>query len=112
VPETARSLAPVLGPGEGARSGELDRALAELPARMRAAVVLRYFHDLGVAETADLLGCAPGTVKSQTLRALEKLRARLGTSLTVPDDEPGAARTGGRAAATTAPTVSVRTRRI
>lgn len=111
VPEPARPLAPVPGPGDGPNA-ELDRALAELPARMRAAVVLRYFHDLGVAETADLLDCAQGTVKSQTLRALEKLRARLGATLTVPDDGPGvAAGTGGRAATAT-PTVSARTRRI
>jgi len=50
------------------------QALAELPPRQRACVVLRYFDELSVDETADALGCRPGTVKSQTLRALEKLR--------------------------------------
>jgi RNA polymerase sigma-70 factor (sigma-E family) len=50
------------------------QALAELPARQRACVVLRYFDELSVDETAEVLGCRPGTVKSQTMRALEKLR--------------------------------------
>ncbi|WP_306209729.1 SigE family RNA polymerase sigma factor [Actinoplanes sp. RD1] len=52
-------------------------ALRELPPKMRAALVFRYFHDLDVAETAEALGCSQGTVKSQTARALEKLRAVL-----------------------------------
>ncbi len=50
------------------------QALAELPARQRACLVLRYFDELSVSETAEALGCSTGTVKSQTLRALEKLR--------------------------------------
>lgn len=49
-------------------------ALRELPPRMRAALVFRYFYDLGVADTADALGCSEGTVKSQTAKALERLR--------------------------------------
>ncbi|GLY01992.1 SigE family RNA polymerase sigma factor [Actinoplanes sp. NBRC 101535] len=56
----------------------LRAALKDLPPRMRAAVVFRYFYDLDVADTADALGCSEGTVKSQTARALEKLRAALG----------------------------------
>jgi hypothetical protein len=44
---------------------------------MRAAVVFRYFYDLDVAATADALRCSEGTVKSQTARALDKLRAAL-----------------------------------
>ncbi|MEV4414944.1 SigE family RNA polymerase sigma factor [Catellatospora sp. NPDC049609] len=56
--------------------------LAELPARRRAVLVLRYFCDLSVEQTAAELGCSAGTVKSQTSRALEALRARLqGTGL-------------------------------
>jgi RNA polymerase sigma factor (sigma-70 family) len=51
--------------------------LAELPPRRRAVLVLRYFCDLSVEETAEELGCSTGTVKSQTARAIEALRARL-----------------------------------
>ncbi|MEV5966255.1 SigE family RNA polymerase sigma factor [Kribbella sp. NPDC051952] len=52
----------------------ITQALAELPPRQRACVVLRYFDELSVEETAAALDCRPGTVKSQTMRALEKLR--------------------------------------
>lgn len=52
----------------------LVRALAELPAQQRAAVVLRYFQDLSLEQTAAALGCSVGTAKSQTSRALAKLR--------------------------------------
>jgi RNA polymerase sigma-70 factor (sigma-E family) len=53
------------------------RALAELPPRMRAAVILRHLHEASVAETAVALGCSEGTVKSQTARGLAQLRAAL-----------------------------------
>lgn len=53
---------------------ELWTALQALPTRMRAVLVLRYFEDLSEAETADLLGCAVGTVKSQASRGLDRLR--------------------------------------
>jgi RNA polymerase sigma-70 factor (sigma-E family) len=49
--------------------------LSTLPARMRAAVVLRYIEGLSAAETADALGCSEGTVRSQSARGLERLRA-------------------------------------
>ena len=65
------------------RTEALYLALGGLPPRMRAAVVYRYFHDLSVADTADALSCSQGTVKSQTARALDRLRAVLGDSLTV-----------------------------
>ena len=52
----------------------LMAALAGLPPRQRACVVLRYFEDMSVADTAALLGCTEGTVKSQTSRALFSLR--------------------------------------
>ena len=51
------------------------RALSGLPARQRAVVVLRYFNDLSEAQTAQALGCSVGTVKSQTSRALARLRS-------------------------------------
>lgn len=48
--------------------------LARLPAGQRAVIVLRYFSDLSVAETADALNCSTGNVKSQTARGLTTLR--------------------------------------
>lgn len=53
----------------------LVRALLTLPARQRAVLVLRYFDDLTEAETAQTLGISAGTVKSQSARALARLRA-------------------------------------
>jgi RNA polymerase sigma-70 factor (sigma-E family) len=58
----------------------LMRALRQLPPRQRAVVVLRYFEDLNVEETADILGCRPGTVKSQAAKALRFLRRHLAAS--------------------------------
>lgn len=56
-------------------------ALATLPPRARAVVVLRYWEDLSIEQVADVLGCSPGNVKSHTARALEKLRAVLGEAM-------------------------------
>lgn len=58
-------------------SGDLLRALAGVPPKQRAAVVLRYCADLPVAEVAKALRCSEGTVRSQTARGLEALRAEL-----------------------------------
>jgi RNA polymerase sigma-70 factor (sigma-E family) len=63
-------------------------ALAALPPRMRAAVVLRHLDELSVAETAEALNCSEGTVKSQTARALAQLRAALGPELLPPSGLP------------------------
>jgi RNA polymerase sigma-70 factor (sigma-E family) len=52
-------------------------ALAKMPPRQRAVVVLRFWQDLDVTETAHLLGCTEGTVKSQSARGLAKLRELL-----------------------------------
>jgi RNA polymerase sigma-70 factor (sigma-E family) len=49
-----------------------------LPPRQRAALVLRYYEDLSEADTAELMGCSTGTVKSQLAAALAKLRERVG----------------------------------
>lgn len=56
---------------------ELLDALMTLNPRQRAAVVLRYFEDLSEAQTADILRCPKGTVKSMVSRGLERLREEL-----------------------------------
>ncbi|MEU4191562.1 SigE family RNA polymerase sigma factor [Kribbella sp. NPDC026611] len=59
--------------------------ILRLPVRQRAAVVLRYYEDLTEPQTAEILGCSVGTVKSQVAAALAKLRARLGDDLPLLD---------------------------
>jgi RNA polymerase sigma factor (sigma-70 family) len=56
---------------------EFRWALARLPARQRAVLVLRYWADLPVAEVADILGCSEGTVKSTASRAAARLAETL-----------------------------------
>jgi len=84
LPETS-----FLNPDTGAAL-ELRAALARLPRRQRAVIVLRFFEDLTEAETARLLQCSVGTVKSQTSKALVKLR--IDPTLTTGPDEGGASR--------------------
>jgi RNA polymerase sigma-70 factor (sigma-E family) len=55
-------------------------ALATLPPRSRATVILRYWADLNVDQAAAVLGCSPGTVKSTTARALARLKDVLGSA--------------------------------
>ena len=56
-------------------------ALDTLPPRARAVVVLRFWEDLTVDQTAAAMGVSPGTVKSQTSRAIAILRQRLGAAV-------------------------------
>lgn len=63
-------------------------ALAQLPPRARAVVVLRFWEDLSVEATAEALGCSTGNVKSQASRGLAKLRGILGDSLFDEYDDP------------------------
>ena len=56
---------------------ELTDALAALPPKARAVVVLRYWEDMSIEQVAAHLGCSPGNVKSQSARALDKLRRLL-----------------------------------
>jgi RNA polymerase sigma-70 factor (sigma-E family) len=65
---------------------EMWRAVLSLPPRQRAVLVLRYYEDLSEQQIADVLGCRPGTVKSQASAALSTLRRRL--------DQPTAAGEG------------------
>jgi RNA polymerase sigma-70 factor (sigma-E family) len=60
--------------GDVVRRVLLERALARLTTRQRALIVLRYFEDTSEAETAQILGIAIGSVKSQTSHALRRLR--------------------------------------
>ena len=60
-------------PDLGSRE-EMWQALLGLPQRQRAAIVLRYYEDLSEKDTADVMGCPVGTVKSLVSRGLERLR--------------------------------------
>jgi RNA polymerase sigma-70 factor (sigma-E family) len=71
LPETAQAA------GAELDDTDLLSALAALPPRMRAAVVLRHVEDLSVEDVAAALGCSTGTVKSQTARGITKLRDAL-----------------------------------
>ena len=64
---------------------DLRAAVAALPARQRATLVLHFYCDLNVVQSAEILGCSPGTVKSQTAKALETVRKVL-----APAPNPGA----------------------
>ncbi|HWL36863.1 MAG TPA: SigE family RNA polymerase sigma factor [Frankiaceae bacterium] len=66
-------------PGDGTDERVvLLAALAAVPRRQRACLVLRYFEDCSVTDTAAALRCSEGTVKSNTARGLDALRAALG----------------------------------
>jgi RNA polymerase sigma-70 factor (ECF subfamily) len=66
----------------------LQRALVRLPVRQRAAVVLRYLDDMNEAQTAEVLQCSVGTIKSQTARGLAKLRTLLADDDDVVEGDP------------------------
>ncbi|NPC42432.1 SigE family RNA polymerase sigma factor [Nocardioides sp. zg-1230] len=79
VPETGRTAHPVAWPvawpeATPETAGHLWDLVLALPPQQRAAVALRYYEQLSVAETAAVLGCSTGTVKSNTSRGLAALR--------------------------------------
>ncbi|BEP15898.1 SigE family RNA polymerase sigma factor [Acidothermaceae bacterium B102] len=63
---------------------ELVSALRQLAPRQRATLVLRFWEDLSIEDTAAILDCAPGTVKSNTSKGLERIRTLLEA---VPDEQ-------------------------
>ncbi|OHV37174.1 hypothetical protein BCD49_17700 [Pseudofrankia sp. EUN1h] len=93
------------GPDEFARTESLDqlsRILTRLPARQRCAVVLRHYLQFSEAETATVLGCRIGTVKSLTSRGLAQLRVAIDDQR--PDRRPPAAESPSESDPPTDPT--------
>jgi RNA polymerase sigma-70 factor (sigma-E family) len=69
---------PLDAPGGIEEREILRAALSRLPRRQCAVLVLRYMCDLSVDDVAEVLGCSPGTVKSQTSHGLASLRRLVG----------------------------------
>jgi RNA polymerase sigma-70 factor (sigma-E family) len=70
-------VAPTSAPSDLCVRDELWEALGKLPYRQRAAIVLRFYEDLSEEQTARVLGCAVGTVKSSVSRGLRQMRKAL-----------------------------------
>jgi RNA polymerase sigma-70 factor (sigma-E family) len=92
APETAATQA------DHDSSLDLRSAVVALPPRQRAVLVLRFYCDLNVYQTAEALGCTPGTVKSQTAKALNSLRRAMGSAADAGPAEAPARPTVARAA--------------
>jgi RNA polymerase sigma-70 factor (sigma-E family) len=82
VPEIADTSGgtPEIGDRVATRT-TLVAALHKVPPRQRAVLVLRFLEGLDVSGAATVLGCSEGTVKSQTARGLDALRAHLGAAI-------------------------------
>lgn len=91
--QPVESFADAQHPDSGADLVERDRmwqAMTSLPLQQRAVIVLRFYEDLSVDETARLLRIHTGTVKSHTSRALAALRVRLDTDAPNAANDPSA----------------------
>lgn len=64
-------------PADRYADDDLRTHIRNLPAQQRAAIILRYYEDLTEAQTAEVLGCAVGTVKSLVSRGLDRLRTEI-----------------------------------
>jgi RNA polymerase sigma-70 factor (sigma-E family) len=73
-PRQEQTAPPPADPGD---RDELWSSLQELPAKQRAAIVLRFYEDLSEAQVAEAMGCPVGTVKSLVHRGLERLRTEV-----------------------------------
>ncbi|RIQ30198.1 SigE family RNA polymerase sigma factor [Jiangella rhizosphaerae] len=81
--QAVEAIPDAVGAGDPAESDlhtrdRLLAALATVPPRQRATLVLRFWEDLSIEQVADLMNCSSGNVKSQTARGLERLRDVLG----------------------------------
>lgn len=87
----ARRRAPMLAvvPDDSDATGGIAvrRAVALLPDRQREAIALRYYADLSVRDTAEVMGCAEGTVRALTSQAVAGLKTALGHAVDLTDEE-------------------------
>ena len=72
-----RVASPEEAVSEGQRIAAIEQALGELPSRQREAFLLRYWEELDVSETAQVMGCSEGSVKTHCFRAVNALAAKL-----------------------------------
>lgn len=92
------------GDGRGVRTVDADladrdqvlRALRRVPDRQRQTIVLRYFEDLPVADIAELLGVAPGTVRSQLSRGLDRMGRLIDADVSTATNEGSTSHGGDR----------------
>ena len=70
------------------RDEQLWQLLATLPPKQRAVLVLRYYEDMSEVQIAATLGCSPGTVKSQSSKAIAKLRVALSPPAPTAEEAP------------------------
>jgi RNA polymerase sigma-70 factor (sigma-E family) len=90
--ESVSDAPPELPPAAADLDGLLDlqAAVSALPPRQRATLVLRFYCDLSVDQSAEVLGCTAGTIKSQTAKAITTLRLALGSGPESSLPEPAA----------------------